>query len=66
MQAKEFAEATDVNGIILTKMDGTAKGGVAIAIKEELNIPVKYIGYGEGVEDLKEFDVDEYVNKLFE
>ena len=66
MQAKEFAEATDVNGIILTKMDGTAKGGVAIAIKEELGIPVKYIGYGEGVEDLKEFDVDEYIDKLFE
>lgn len=66
IQAKEFAEATDVNGIILTKMDGTAKGGIAIAIQEELHIPVKYIGYGEGVEDLKEFDVDEYVNKLFE
>ena len=66
IQAKEFAEATDVNGIILTKMDGTAKGGIAIAIQEELHIPVKYIGYGEGVEDLKDFDVDEYVNKLFE
>ncbi len=66
MQAKEFAEATDVNGIILTKMDGTAKGGIAIAIKTELGIPVKYIGYGEGVDDLKEFDVDEYVAKLFE
>ncbi len=65
MQAKEFAEATDVDGIILTKMDGTAKGGVAIAISMELNIPVKYIGYGEGVEDLKEFDAVEYVNKLF-
>ncbi len=66
MQAKEFSEATDVNGIILTKMDGTAKGGIAIAIKTELGIPVKYIGYGEGVDDLKEFDVDEYVAKLFE
>lgn len=66
MQAKEFTEATDVNGIILTKMDGTAKGGVAIAIQSELGIPVKYIGYGEGVDDLKEFDVDEYVDKLFE
>ena len=66
IQAKEFAEATDVNGIILTKMDGTAKGGIAIAIQSELNIPVKYIGYGEGVDDLKEFNVVEYVNKLFE
>lgn len=66
MQAKEFTEATDVSGIILTKMDGTAKGGIAIAIQSELNIPVKYIGYGEGIDDLKEFDVDEYVNKLFE
>ena len=66
IQAKEFAEATDVNGIILTKMDGTAKGGIAIAIQSELNIPVKYIGYGEGVDDLKEFNVVEYVNKIFE
>ncbi|HAQ51459.1 MAG TPA: signal recognition particle-docking protein FtsY [Lachnospiraceae bacterium] len=66
LQAKEFAEATDVNGVILTKMDGTAKGGIAIAIQSELGIPVKYIGYGEGVDDLKEFDVDEYVDKLFE
>ena len=66
MQAKEFAEATDVSGIILTKMDGTAKGGIAIAIQSELNIPVKYIGYGEAINDLKEFNVVEYVNKLFE
>lgn len=66
MQAREFTEATDVSGIILTKMDGTAKGGIAIAIQSELGIPVKYIGYGEGVDDLKEFDVDEYVDKLFE
>ncbi|MCR4611206.1 MAG: signal recognition particle-docking protein FtsY [Lachnospiraceae bacterium] len=66
MQAKEFAEATDVSGIILTKMDGTAKGGIAVAIQTELGIPVKYIGYGEGVDDLKNFDVVEYVNKLFE
>ena len=66
LQAKEFAEATDVNGVILTKMDGTAKGGIAIAIQSELGIPVKYIGYGEDVDDLKEFDVDEYVDKLFE
>ena len=66
MQAKEFAEATDVSGIILTKMDGTAKGGIAIAIQSELGIPVKYIGYGEAINDLKEFNVVEYVNKLFE
>ncbi len=66
MQAKEFSEATDISGIILTKMDGTAKGGIAFMIQVEMGIPVKYIGYGEKVEDLKEFDLNEYVDGLFE
>lgn len=65
-QAKEFNEATDVKGVILTKLDGTAKGGIAIAIESELDIPVKYIGVGERVEDLKKFDADSFVNSIFE
>lgn len=65
LQAKEFNEVADISGIVLTKMDGTAKGGVAVAIQAELGIPVKYIGYGEKIEDLKKFDVDEYVNTIF-
>lgn len=64
-QAKEFKEATDVSGIILTKLDGSAKGGIAIAIYSELNIPVKYVGVGEGIDDLQKFDVDDYVKALF-
>lgn len=64
-QAKEFGEAADLTGIILTKLDGTAKGGIAVAIVSELNIPVKYIGVGEGIEDLQRFDSDEFVNALF-
>lgn len=64
-QAKEFKDATDVSGIILTKLDGTAKGGIAIAIYSELGIPVKYIGVGEGIDDLQEFNVDDYVKALF-
>ena len=65
-QAKQFGEVADITGIVLTKMDGTAKGGVAVAIHAELGIPVKYIGYGEKIEDLKKFDVDEYVVRLFD
>lgn len=65
-QAKQFKEATDISGIILTKLDGTAKGGIAIAIQSELGIPVKYIGIGEQVDDLQEFDPDMFVNALFE
>lgn len=65
-QAKEFGEAADLTGIILTKMDGTAKGGIAVAIQSELNVPVKYIGVGETIEDLQKFDVDEFVNALFD
>lgn len=65
MQAKEFNEVADITGIILTKMDGTAKGGIAVAIQAELGIPVKYIGVGETIEDLQKFDADEFVNALF-
>ena len=64
-QARQFAEVANVNGIILTKLDGTAKGGIAIAIHSELGIPVKYIGVGESIDDLQKFDADEFVNALF-
>ena len=64
-QAKQFKEAAEINGIVLTKLDGTAKGGVAIAIRKELNIPVWYIGVGEGIDDLQAFDPKEFVNALF-
>lgn len=66
VQAKEFGSVTDLTGIILTKLDGTAKGGIAVAIQSELNVPVKYIGVGEGIEDLQKFDSDAFVNALFE
>lgn len=65
-QAREFSEVADITGIILTKMDGTAKGGIAVAIHSELGIPVKYIGVGETIEDLQKFDSNEFVNALFE
>lgn len=64
-QAREFMAAADVNGIILTKMDGTAKGGIAVAIQSELGIPVKYIGIGETIEDLQKFDANAFVEALF-
>lgn len=64
-QAKEFNEVTDITGIVLTKMDGTAKGGIAVAIQAELGIPVKYIGVGETIDDLQKFDADAFVNALF-
>lgn len=64
-QAKEFNEVADITGVILTKMDGTAKGGIAVAIQAELGIPVKYIGVGETIDDLQKFDSDEFVNALF-
>ena len=64
-QAREFKEAADITGIVLTKLDGTAKGGIAVAIQSELGIPVKYIGVGEHIEDLQKFDPDEFVNALF-
>lgn len=65
MQAREFGEAANLTGIVLTKLDGTAKGGIAVAIVSELNIPVKYIGVGEGVEDMERFNSDEFVRALF-
>lgn len=64
-QAREFGETADLTGIILTKMDGTAKGGIAVAIQSELNIPVKYIGVGETIDDLQKFDSEQFVNALF-
>lgn len=64
-QARQFKEVADVTGIILTKLDGTAKGGIAVAIQSELGVPVKYIGVGEGIDDLQKFDSDEFVNALF-
>ena len=64
-QAKEFSDVADITGIILTKMDGTAKGGIAVAIQAELGIPVKYIGVGETIDDLQKFDSDEFVQALF-
>ena len=65
-QAKQFREVADVTGIILTKMDGTAKGGIAVAIQSELGLPVKYIGVGEKIDDLQKFNSDEFVNALFD
>lgn len=66
VQAREFGDVANLTGIILTKMDGTAKGGIAVAIQSELNVPVKYIGVGETIEDLQKFDSDEFVNALFD
>ena len=65
IQAREFGQVAELTGIILTKMDGTAKGGIAVAIQSELGVPVKYIGVGETIEDLQKFDSDEFVNALF-
>ena len=65
MQAKAFNEVTDITGIVLTKLDGTAKGGIVLAIKEETDIPVKYVGLGEGVNDLETFDIEKYIYGLF-
>ena len=64
-QARQFGEVADLTGIILTKLDGTAKGGIAVAIQSELNVPVKYIGVGEHIDDLQKFDADTFVNALF-
>jgi fused signal recognition particle receptor len=64
-QAKQFKEVTDITGIVLTKLDGTAKGGIVLAIKEEVGIPVKFIGLGEKATDLKVFDIENYIYGLF-
>ena len=66
VQAKQFNEVTDITGIVLTKLDGTAKGGIAIAIQSEMHLPVKYIGIGEKIDDLQKFDADSFVDALFE
>lgn len=66
VQAKEFSDVAKISGIVLTKMDGTAKGGIAVAIQSELGVPVKYIGVGETIDDLQKFDSDTFVNALFD
>lgn len=66
LQAKSFAEVAHITGLVITKLDGTAKGGIAVAVQSELQIPVKYIGVGEQLDDLQKFDPDSYVNALFE
>lgn len=66
VQAKQFSEVADITGVVLTKLDGTAKGGIAIAIQSELDIPVKYIGIGEGIDDMQPFDAEQFVDALFE
>ena len=65
LQAKTFKEVSDVTGVILTKLDGTAKGGIVIAIKKELGIPVKLVGLGENIDDLEVFDPEQYIYGLF-
>ena len=64
--AAAFNEKLDITGIILTKLDGTAKGGIAVAIQSELDIPVKYIGVGESIDDLQKFDANSFVDALFD
>lgn len=66
IQAKEFGKAADITGLVLTKLDGTAKGGIVLAIRRELGIPVKFIGVGEGIDDLRPFDAKEFINAFFE
>ena len=66
MQAKEFGDVANLTGIVLTKLDGTAKGGIAVAIQSELKVPVKYIGVGETIDDLQKFDSEQFVNALFD
>jgi len=65
-QAREFKHAAGITGIVLTKLDGTARGGVVLAIREDLQVPVKFIGVGEGVDDLQPFDPDEFTAGLFD
>jgi fused signal recognition particle receptor len=65
LQAKEFRHAAELSGLILTKLDGTAKGGIILSIKKELNIPVKFIGVGEKIDDMEPFSADEFVDALF-
>ena len=65
-QAKEFKEASKITGLVLTKLDGTAKGGIVLSIKQELGMPVKFIGVGEKIDDMKPFDAAEFASALFE
>ena len=65
-QVKEFGDVADITGIVLTKLDGTAKGGIVVTIADEFNMPVKFIGVGEGIEDLKEFDPEEFAEGIFD
>jgi fused signal recognition particle receptor len=65
-QAKEFKNAANITGLVLTKLDGTAKGGIVFSIKKELNIPVKFIGVGEQIDDMEKFNADDFINALFE
>ena len=66
VQAKQFAQVTKITGIVLTKIDGTAKGGIVVSITSEMNIPVKYIGVGEKIEDLQKFDAKQFAQALFD
>jgi len=66
LQAKEFKNAADITGLVLTKLDGTAKGGIVLSIKKELNIPVKYIGVGEQIDDMQPFDAEEFTRAMFD
>ena len=66
VQAKEFRNSAEITGLILNKLDGTAKGGIVISIKKELGIPVKFIGVGEKIDDMQEFDASEFVDALFD
>jgi len=65
-QAKEFSRSAGITGLVLTKLDGTAKGGIVFSLKKELGIPVKFVGVGEGIDDLRPFQPEEFVNALFE
>lgn len=65
LQAKEFSRAAEITGLVLNKLDGTAKGGIVLSIKEELNLPVKFIGVGEKIDDMQEFNAKEFVDALF-
>ena len=66
IQAKTFKEAADIDGIILTKLDGTAKGGIIVPVQKEIGVPVKYVGLGEQIDDLQPFDSDKFVDAIFE
>lgn len=64
-QAKEFAKATNISSLVLTKLDGTAKGGVVVGLIDQFHVPIKFIGIGEGIKDIKAFDPKEFVDSLF-